>query len=332
MMDQAVAKDLKGFLQELGYPFDSISALLDSGNMTRYFNSKWIKSSHSFAILDQKATDEQLLACSDVSNIYQFVPPYFAALSSKNGLQAIERLSSYEQLIGPIEIGTFKEGEKLRVHISYLDDSRKNSRFSLLVDQISLISLLRTGTGKLIKPLSIGSKFNYGKKITEYLGLSAQNCHDNYLVFSKSDLFKPFLTQNDIMWNFMEPGLKKYISDLKVDPPFKAIVQNTLFKLIAGGNFQLKDVANALEISPRTVQRWLKNEGTSYKEQVNEVQKILALNLLQDATLNTAEVSFLVGFNNVTTFYKAFKRWTGKTVLKYRHQMIINKNSINAAN
>ncbi|WP_158592475.1 helix-turn-helix transcriptional regulator [Lactobacillus sp. ESL0228] len=330
-MNQAVVKDIKGFLQELGYPFDSISALLDSGIITHYFNSKWIKSSHSFAILDQKATDKQLLACSDVSNFYQFVPPYFAALSSKNGLQAIKRLSSYEQLIGPIEIGTFKEEGNLRIHISYLDNSRKNSRFSLLVDQISLISLIRTGTGKLIKPLSIGSKFNYSTEITEYLGISAQNCRDNYLVFSKNDLLTPFLTQNDIMWNFMEPGLKKYINDLKVDPPFKAIVQDTLFKLIAGGNFQLKDVANAIGISSRTVQRWLKNEGTNYKEQVNEVQKILALNLLQDTTLNTAEISFLVGFNNVTTFYKAFKRWTGKTVLKYRHQMIINKNSINVA-
>lgn len=330
-MKQKVAKDLKSFLQKLGYPFDAISGLLDSGMMDRYFNSKWIKSSQSFAILDQKATDKQLLACSDVSNFYQFVPPYFAALSSKNGLQAIARLASYEQLIGPIEIGTFSEEGNLRIHISYLDKNRKNFRFSLLVDQLSLISLIRTGTDKAIIPLSIGSRFHYGTEITEYLGVKAQNSSDNYLVFSKDDLLQPFSTQNDIMWNFMEPGLKKYISDLKVDPPFKAVVQNTLFRLIAGGNFQLQDVANEIGISPRTVQRWLNKEGTSFKEQVNTVQKVLALNLLQDMTLNTAEISFLVGFNNVTTFYKAFKRWTGKTVLKYRHQMVLQKNSFNAS-
>lgn len=323
--------DLKGFLQELGYPFDTISGLLDSGVMDRYFNSKWIKSSQTFAILDQKATDKQLLACSDVSNFYQFVPPYFAALSSKNGLQAIARLASYEQLIGPIEIGTFSEEGNLRIHISYLDKSRKNFRFSLLVDQLSLISLIRTGSGKKIKPLSIGSRFHYGRVITDYLGIKAQNSNDNYLVFSQDDLLQPFLTQNDIMWNFMEPGLKKYISDLKVNPPFKAVVQNTLFKLIAGGNFQLHDVASAIGISPRTLQRWLRKEKTSFRKQVNTVQKVLALNLLQDMTLNTAEISFLVGFNNVTTFYKAFKRWTGQTVLMYRHQMILQQNSINAS-
>lgn len=128
----------------------------------------------------------------------------------------------------------------------------------------------------------------------------------------------------------MEPGLKKYIKELNIDPPFAAVVQNTLFKLIAGGNFQLNDVAEEIGVSPRTVQRWLKDEKTNFKEQVAIVQKVLALNLLQDTTLNTAEISFLIGFSSVSSFYKAFKRWTGKTVLTYRHQMILKKNGINA--
>lgn len=330
-MNFRVSRELKSFLQELGYPFNSISGLVSSSVMDKYLNSKWIKNSHTFEVLDKEATDKQLLACSDVGNFYQFIPPYFAALSSKNGMQAITRLASYEQLIGPIEMGTFKEGENLRIHISYLDQYRKNSRFSLLVDQISLISLLRTGTNKKIKPVSIGSRFVYGPEITRYLGIAAQNSQDNYLVFRKQDLFIPFSTQNDIIWNFMEPGLKKYIKELNIDPPFSAVVQNTLFKLIAGGNFQLKDVADSLGISPRTVQRWLQKEHTNFEKQLKTVRKVLALNLLQDMTLTTAEVSFLVGFDSVTGFYKAFKEWTGKTVLKYRHQMILKKNNINAA-
>ncbi|MDF7682688.1 helix-turn-helix transcriptional regulator [Lactobacillus sp. ESL0679] len=331
-MTEQTSSELQNFLKNLGYPFDSISGLLDSSVIDRYLNSKWEKSSHAFAILDKEASDQQLLACSDVSKFYPFIPPFFAALSSSNGLQAIKRLAAYEKLVGPIVMGIFEEGKNLRIHISYLDDYRKYSRFSLLVDQISVISLLRTGTNSQIIPVSIGSRFKYGPVITEYLGISPQKSRDNYLVFKLSDLKRSFSTENDVVWSFMEPGLKKYLKKLNADPPFVAVVQNTLFKLIAGGNFQLKDVAEAIKISPRTLQRWLKREGTSFKEQVTIVQKILALNLLQDLTLTTTEVSFLVGFSNVTSFYKAFKRWTGKTVLTYRHQIILEKSMNNDPN
>lgn len=329
-MNLKITTELKDFLLELGYPFNSISGLLDSSVMDKYLNAKWIKNSHVFEMLDKEANDKQLLKCSDVRNFYQFVPPYFAALSSKNGLQAISRLAAYQQLIGPIEMGTFEEGGKLRIHIKYLDKYRKFSRFSLLVDQISLVSLIRAGTNKCVIPVSIGSKYEYGSRINKYLGIEAQNSLDNYLVFRKYDLEQSFVTKNDVMWNFMEPGLKKYIKELNIDPPISAVVQNTLFKLIAGGNFQVKDVANKLGISSRTLQRWLQNEGTTFKKQLSIVQKILAQNLLQDRTLNTVEVSFLVGFNSVSSFYKAFKKWTGVTVKEYRLQAILKTNSINA--
>lgn len=324
-MNLETADELKRFTNALGYPFNLILKK-DSNNPESNFNSDWKKISKSFKVFDDKATDEQLLICSDVSKIYKFMPTFFAALSSRNGFQAIKRLADYEQLVGPIVIKTFEEGDRLRIHINYTDNYRKHSRFSLLVDQISLVSLLRTGTKLLIKPISIGSKFEYGSKIIAYLKVKPQKSQDNYIVFSKEDLFKPFFTSNNIIWDFIQPGLKKYIKKTDKLPPFYLIVRNKLFKLIVGGNFDLKAVADSLGLSPRTVERRLKSEGTSYREQVNYVQRILAQNLLQDQNLSTLEVCFLVGFSNISSFYEAFKRWTGKTVLEYRRQIIYNKN------
>lgn len=322
-MDLTISRGLKSVLNSLGYPFNSTSGALNTNIIDKNLNTKWTKDSLCYDVLDKEATDKQILACSDVSNFYQFVPPYFAALSSTNGLQAIERLASYEQLIGPIKMGTFREGDNFRIHISYLKDYCKNSRFSLLVDQISLVSLIRTGTNKKIKPISIGCQYTYGPEITEYIGIKPQKSLDNYLVFNQQNLLEPFSTQNDIIWDLMEPGLKQDIIDLDGEHSFSKLVQNILFKLIAGGNFQLQDVANAIGVSSRTAQHWLKSEGTNFEAQLRTVRKILALNLLQDITLSTAEVSFLIGFKDVTSFYKSFKKWTGMTALNYRRQLIL---------
>lgn len=324
-MEPMKSRELENTLQELGYPFDPVSGALNTNVMDKNLNSKFTKDSLCYEILDKEASDKQLLACCDVKKFCQYVPPYFAALSSNNGMQAFERLSSYDQLIGHIVMGFFKEGSNLRVHIEYLKEYYQNSRFSLLVDQISLINLLRTGTNKKIKPVSISSKYSYGPILTSYIGIKPQKSIDNYLVFKSKDLFLPFLTQNDIIWNLMEPGLEKDIKKQESGEQFSAIIRKTLFNLIAGGNFQLKDVADTLGITPRTCQRWLHHEGTNFKTQLEIVRKVLAFNLLQDMTLTTAEVSFLIGFSNTTSFYKAFKKWTGKPVLKYRREATFRK-------
>ncbi|MDF7638567.1 helix-turn-helix transcriptional regulator [Lactobacillus sp. ESL0791] len=324
-MNKDSGEELNKSLLSLGYPFNSILKNTDLSKADD-FSFVWNKVANSFALFDKYANDTQLLTCSDASKIYKFVPSFLAALSSKNGLQAVTRLANYEQLVGPIVIGTFEEGIDLRIHISYLDNYRKNSRFSLLVDQLSLVSLLRTGTNLNIIPKAIGSKFDYGSQIIKYLQIKPRKSADNYLVFEKKDLLKGFVTTNEIIWNVMQPGLQKYIEKASVKPPFSVAVQNNLFHLIVSGRFQLTDLADSMKMSPRTIQRWLKKEGTNFKEQLNFVKKVLALNLLQDPDLSTAEISFLVGFNCVSSFYKSFKKWTGKTVLNYRHQIILNKN------
>ncbi|MEB3365136.1 hypothetical protein SDC49_21085 [Lactobacillus sp. R2/2] len=67
-MNLKITTELKDFLLELGYPFNSISGLLDSSVMDKYLNAKWIKNSHVFEMLDKEANDKQLLKCSDVRN------------------------------------------------------------------------------------------------------------------------------------------------------------------------------------------------------------------------------------------------------------------------
>jgi AraC-like DNA-binding protein len=71
-------------------------------------------------------------------------------------------------------------------------------------------------------------------------------------------------------------------------------------------------VARAMHMSSRTLQRRLDGEGASFSEVIDEVRERLARRWLADEGRTLSEVAFDLGFSDLATFSRAFKRWTGK--------------------
>jgi AraC-like DNA-binding protein len=83
------------------------------------------------------------------------------------------------------------------------------------------------------------------------------------------------------------------VADLKGEPP--AIAQ----------------VAKALAISPRHLQRGLAAEGATFKGLLDDARREVALRHLESGTSTVAQVAWLVGFSEASAFHRAFRRWTG---------------------
>ena len=77
-------------------------------------------------------------------------------------------------------------------------------------------------------------------------------------------------------------------------------------------------IADALHMSPRTLQRRLEGEGTALTDLVARARRDLAERLLSDASLPLAEIAARCGFSELATFSRAFKRWTGKPPGQWR--------------
>lgn len=73
----------------------------------------------------------------------------------------------------------------------------------------------------------------------------------------------------------------------------------------------LVDIANKLNMTTRSLQRRLKQEGTTFLEVYNSIQFERAKLLLEKSTLNISEISDLLGYAEPSVFRRAFKRWTG---------------------
>jgi AraC-like DNA-binding protein len=77
-------------------------------------------------------------------------------------------------------------------------------------------------------------------------------------------------------------------------------------------------VARKLALSPRTLQRQIMAEGTSYQRILRETRESLARHYLERTALPASEISLLLGFDEPNSFYRAFKTWTGTSPEKAR--------------
>ncbi len=89
----------------------------------------------------------------------------------------------------------------------------------------------------------------------------------------------------------------------------------------------IESVSAMLSMHSRTLRRKLKLAQTSYREILLEIRRDQSVELLQKTTLSYIEVANRVGFSDVSSFRKAFLRWTNQQPSYYRK--VIKTNSYN---
>lgn len=97
-------------------------------------------------------------------------------------------------------------------------------------------------------------------------------------------------------------------------------VKTQVVRAMPGEPPPLEAIAKALATSPRTLQRALQAEGTTYQALVDEVRRDLSLGYLREGQRTVSEVAFLVGFTEVAAFTRAFRRWTGSVPSAWRQR------------
>lgn len=116
----------------------------------------------------------------------------------------------------------------------------------------------------------------------------------------------------------LESHASALLATLPPRAPTSARVRALLGELLPRGDANIELAAEALRLTPRTLQRKLKDEGTSFTDLVDELRCALAKEHLRAQALSIAEIALLVGFSDQSTFHRAFVRWTGATPGEFR--------------
>lgn len=139
---------------------------------------------------------------------------------------------------------------------------------------------------------------------------------DDAIVFSSAELKRTLENSQPALALVLD----QYVEDLcaQLLPDFLGQVRLAIGEAIRGRNPSLSVTARQLKISARTLQRKLAELNTSHSDVLDGVRKALSVRYLQNPSLSFGEIGFLLGFQEVASFYRAFRRWHGITPSEYR--------------
>ncbi|MBT3143540.1 AraC family transcriptional regulator [Phaeobacter gallaeciensis] len=120
--------------------------------------------------------------------------------------------------------------------------------------------------------------------------------------------------------DFLTGHLETKMSSLKDSPSFSSTLLHHLTPTLSTGLPQAADIAREMGMSERTLYRRLAKEGLTFRDVLANAQSSLAQKLLRDDKISIAEIAFLTGFSEQSTFTRAFKRWVGKAPAQFRQQ------------
>ena len=117
---------------------------------------------------------------------------------------------------------------------------------------------------------------------------------------------------------FFDQHLDDRIANQLPEDRLEQQVRTAVTQSHSEGTPRITDVASRMGMSSRTLQRRLAAEGHVFGNLVESARRDLAEGLLRRTEYSLAEVAFLTGYAEQSTFSRAFKRWNGRTPAEYR--------------
>jgi AraC-like DNA-binding protein len=248
-----------------------------------------------------------------------------AFLTSRDLLDALTRLSRYDEVLNTGYRFTVEVSEdKVICTDEYIDP---NTFYPPVVEDMQnalVVDLCRKGVGETLDPISVSFTYPEPANISEYLGLFRCKLEFNQprtgVSFSRKDCERKFIDDNSDIARGNDQILDKYLSTLQGLSTSSRVKQAILERLPSGAPTD-GEIADMLHISSRTLSRRLADENTSFRELLTSVRRELADAYIADESVPITEISYILGFSDLSSFSRAFKAWNGDSPKVFRDKL-----------
>lgn len=253
----------------------------------------------------------------------RFQPVSLAALSSPNFGAAVDQMARYKQLTCPEEIVQRTDEDEWRIQFRWLLADEPEPPVLVECCFAWVLSIARHGTGTRLSPLRLefAQPRAHVKTIERHFGCSVVfETARNAIVFRASDAQRPFVTRNAELLAMLAPRFEEELKQENGDGNFVERVRIAVQQKLTGRRPTIEDVADALHVSSRTLQRRLQDQGSSFQRVLEEARHQLARHYLNNSVLELNEAAYLLGYEDANSFVRAFRTWEGIPPARWREQ------------
>ncbi|MGL4316374.1 MAG: AraC family transcriptional regulator [Pseudomonas sp.] len=143
----------------------------------------------------------------------------------------------------------------------------------------------------------------------------------NAIEYALEPLDTALRTGNSELANSLDQVLMDYLQRLQHNN-LPELVRTAIVRQLPLGEVQQGAVADELGMSVRNLHRHLLKHATSFKELLDDTRRQLAFDYLRQSHCSVNEVCYRLGFNEPSSFNRAFRRWTGETPGQWRRQLL----------
>lgn len=144
------------------------------------------------------------------------------------------------------------------------------------------------------------------------------NQPENAITFDLTYWKEPILSANFELQRILIEKIKPFTGIINGTMTLQRRIYNYLMSNAYLGIISQEEIAANFNLSTRTLQRKLKEEGIGFQQLADEARKALAINYLESGSYPLKQISYMLGYNETTAFIRTFKRWTGTTPAVYQ--------------
>jgi AraC-like DNA-binding protein len=244
---------------------------------------------------------------------------FYVAASSETLGDALQRMARYGSIANEgLSVKCLRDGD-IRMLFKYVGVARHSDRHQIEFFMTALIRICRQLTGLPLTPsrtrITHRRTNQGGWELTAYFGRNITfGARADELTFLESINDMRITSADPFLNELLVANCEQALSRRRIKRgSFRTAVENAIVPLLPHGKVRASQIAATLGLSQRTSARRLASEGLTFSEVLESLRGDLARQYLSDPELSISRIAWLLGYQEVSAFTHAFKRWSGKT-------------------